>query len=511
MDSQWYKDAMLYELDVPSFADSDRDGIGDFAGVTDKLDYFQELGVTALVLGRFQPVRPRKDEPNPAANHVALGRLGSVRDVERLLAEARARGIRLITELLVDQLSNHALDVDHPRVRHVVLKAMRHWLDVGVDGVKLDGIPNLVEDAGRGDDKRPEAHTLVKEMRAVMDEHYANRVLLAETNRSPHDVATYFGDGDECHLAFNASLMSRLLMALKHEARTPLVQSVRRTLEIPASCQWALSLRNRYEWNLALCTDTERDVMYQAHAVDPHVRVNSGTCRRLAPLFENDRRRIELGYALLFSLPGSPAIYYGDEIGMGDNIMLGVRTGGRTPMQWSSDRNRGFSRADPARLYAPMNPDPVYGYRAVNVETQQRQPFSLLNWIRRLIAVRRQHPAFGRGTIEFFEPRNQSVFACVRRHGDERILIVANLSGKAQSVDFLLSLYVGAQPVELLGGTSFRRIGAGPYSLALGPYGFYWFLLSRQAVRPTALDATAAGVPATRIEATEPPAAIPGN
>ena len=509
MDSQWYKDAVLYELDVRSFYDSDRDGVGDLPGLTDKLDYLQELGVTALVLGRSQPASPY-DERNPAGNHSVPGGFASVQDLERLLAEARARGIRVITELLVNQSSDQALDVDHPRVRRVVLKVMRHWLDVGVDGLKLDGIPNLVEGEGNGVGKLPQTHMLVKEMRALIDEHYADRVLLAETNRSPGDVATYFGDGDECHMAFNVSLMPRLLMALKQEDRRPVVHDLRRTPDIPASCQWALFLRDQDELSRALCTDSERDAIYQAYAVDPHMRVSGGICRRLAPLFENDRRRIELGYALLLSLPGSPVIYYGNEIGMGDNEYLGDRTGVRTPMQWSGDRNGGFSCADPARLYAPVNADPVYGFQVVNVEAQQRQPFSLLNWMRRLIAVRQQHPAFGRGTIEFLEPRNQSVFAYVRRHGDERILIVANLSGKAQSVDFLLSLYAGTQPVELLGGTSFRRIGAGPYSLALGAYGFYWFLLSRRAVRPTPPYEVGAGVPGKQSEATEAPAARTG-
>jgi maltose alpha-D-glucosyltransferase/alpha-amylase len=271
-----------------------------------------------------------------------------------------------------------------------------------------------------------------------------------------------------------------------------------------------LFLRDQDELSLALCTDAERDAIYQAYAVDPHMRVNGGICRRLAPLFENDRRRLELGYALLLSLPGSPVIYYGNEIGMGDNVYLGDRASLRTPMQWSGDRNGGFSRADAARLYAPVNADPVYGYQAVNVDAQQRQPFSLLNWMRRLIAVRQRHQAFGRGTIEFLEPLNQSILAYIRRHADERILTVANLSGKAQSVDFLLSLYAGTQPVELLGGTRFRRIGAGPYSLALGPYGFYWLLLSRRAVRPMPPNEFSARTPVSETEATEAPAARAG-
>src|SRR6266849_4569762 len=352
MDSQWYKDAVLYEVDLRSFYDSDRDGVGDFAGLTDKLDYLQELGVTAVVLGRSQSAPPHEGEHNPAGNHSVPGGLGSVQDLERLLSEARARGIRVITALLVNQLSDQALDVDHPRVRRVVLNVMRHWLDVGVDGLKLDGMPNLVEGEGRGGGKPPEPHTLMREMRALIDEHYADRVLLAETNRSPDDVATYFGDGDECNMAFNVSLMPRLLMALEQEDRRPVVQSLRDTPDIPAACQWALFLRGQDALSLALCTDSERDATYRAYAVDPHMRVNGGIYRRLAPLFENDRRRLELGYALQLSLPGSPVIYYGNEIGMVDNAYLGDRAGVRTPMQWSGDRSGGFSRADPARLYA---------------------------------------------------------------------------------------------------------------------------------------------------------------
>lgn len=507
MDSQWYKDAVLYEVDVRSFCDCDRDGVGDFRGLTDKLDYLQELGVTALVLGSDQPASPREDAHHAADNHSVCG---SVQDLERLLPEAHARNIRVITELLVSHVSDQALNVEHPRVRRAVVKVMRHWLDVGVDGLKLDGIPGLVEGEKAGRRKLAETHRLVKEMRALIDQQYAERVLLAQTNHSPDDVTTCFGEGDECHMAFNVLLMSRLLMAVKHEDRRPIVQGVRGMLEIPASCQWALSLRNRDQLNLDLCTDAERAAIHGAQAADPHMRVHGGICRRLAPLFENDRRRIELGYGLLCSLPGSPVIYYGDEIGMGDSIEHGVRTGVRTPMQWSGDRNGGFSRADPAHLYACVNADPVYGYRAVNVEAQRRQPCSLLNWTRRLIAVRRQHAALGRGTIELLEPRNPTVFAYIRRHLDERILIVANLSGKAQSVDFLLSLYAGTQPVELLGGTSFRRIGAGPYSLTLGPYGFYWFLISRGAVRPTPPYEVGAEVPGNQTEATEAPAPIMG-
>jgi maltose alpha-D-glucosyltransferase/alpha-amylase len=341
-------------------------------------------------------------------------------------------------------------------------------------------------------------------MRELINGHYADRVLLVETNPLLDGVAANFGDGDECHMAFNASLMPRLLMALKREDRTPIVQILRRTTGIPSSCQWALFLRHHDELSLESCTDSERDEIYEAYASEPQMRFKGGIRRRLAPLFENDRRRVELAYALMCSLPGSPVIYYGDEIGMGDNVYLDGCNGLRTPMQWSGDRNAGFSRGDPARLSIPVNAGPVYGHQVVNTEVQKRQSFSLLNWMRRLIAVRRQHAAFGRGSIEFLEPRNQTVLAHVRRHGDEQVLVVANLSGKAQSADLSLSFYAGAQPVELLGGASFRRIGAGPYSLALGPYGFYWFLLSRRAVRPAPSYEIGAGVLGQRTDAEAP-------
>jgi maltose alpha-D-glucosyltransferase/alpha-amylase len=385
---------------------------------------------------------------------------------------------------------------------------MRHWLDAGVDGMKLDGLPNLTRYERAGGGTLFDMRTIVKQARAMIDGHYADRVLLAEPARSAHDVVAYFGDGDECHMAFNVALMPRLLMALNQEDRRPLVQMLRHTTDIPASCQWALVLRHHDELSLESCTATEREGLYRAYAPEPQMRFNGGIRRRLAPLFENDCRRIQLAYALMCSLPGSPVIYYGNEIGMGDNVHLDYCNGLRTPMQWSGDRNAGFSHADPARLSIPVNAGPVYGYPLVNVETQKRQPFSLLKWMRRLIAVRRQHPAFGRGTIEFLEPRNQTVFAHVRRHGDEQVVVVANLSGRAQSADLSLSFYAGVQPVELLGGTRLRRIGAGPYSLTLGPYGVFWLLLSRRAVRPTPSSDLDAGVLATRPQAREAPAAI---
>jgi maltose alpha-D-glucosyltransferase/alpha-amylase len=464
MDWHWYKDAVLYDVDVRSFYDGDGDGIGDLRGLSDKLDYVQELGATAVVLEQSD--------------------VASVSDLDPFLRDARERGLRVITQLLVDETSDRVLNVDHPRVRRAVLNVMRHWFDAGVDGLRLDGIPNLVTRERPGERPQLETHVLVKEMRQVIDREYPGRLLLADTNRPPDEVAAYFGTGDECQMAFNASLRQQLLMALQLEDRQPIAQALRRAPEIPPSCQWALFLRHQDPLSPEL-RSTERDAIRQADAAGAHMRLNAGTCRRLAPLFENDRRRIELAYALLCSLPGSPVIYYGNEIGMGDNIDLGDAAGVRTPMQWSRDRNGGFSRADPARLCAPVNADPVYGFQVVNVKAQRQQPFSLFNWMRRLIAVRRQYTAFGRGTIEILEPRNQRVLAYIRRSGDERILVIANFSGKAQSVDLLLSFYAGTQPVELLGGTEFHRIGAGPYALALGPYSFYWLMLSRRAARPS--------------------------
>jgi maltose alpha-D-glucosyltransferase/alpha-amylase len=509
MGSHWYKDAVLYELDVRSFYDSNGDGVGDFAGLIDKLHYLQELGVTALVLGPSQPWLLHGDH-DPAGNHPlqVSGSCGPVQDMERFIREAHARRLRVVIELLVSQMSDPALSVARPC--HDLLKVMRHWLDAGVDGVTFDGLPTFVQREGSGGPKLLKTHTMVKEMRELIDGHYAHRVLLAETNRLTDDVAAYFGDGDAYHMAFNVSLMPRLLMALKQEDRRPIVQMLRRTMDIPASCQWALCLRHHDEVSLEGCTDSERDEICEAYALEPRMRFKGGIRRRLAPLFDNDRRRVELAYALTCSLPGSPVIYYGNEIGMGDNVHLDDCNGLRTPMQWSGDRNAGFSFADPARLSVPVNAGPVYGYHVVNVESQKRQPSSMLNWMRRLIAVRRQHPAFGRGSIEFLQPRNQTVLAHVRRHRDERIVVVANLSGNAQSADLPLSFYAGVQPLELLGGARFRRIEAGPYSLTLGPYECFWLLLSRRAVRPTPSSDIVAGVLAARAETTEAPAAITG-
>jgi maltose alpha-D-glucosyltransferase/alpha-amylase len=508
MDSYWYKDAVIYELDIRSFYDSNGDGVGDFAGLIDKLYYLQELGVTALVLGPPQPWLA-SGEHVLAGNHALLvsGRSGPVQGLECVIREAHARRMRVVIELFVGQMSGQTLNLT--QVRRELLKGMRHWLDAGVDGVKVDGMPAFQREGARGG-TLPESHTIVKEMREVIDGHYAERALLVETNSSPDDGADYFTDGNEWHMAFNLSLMPRLLIGLKREDRRPIVQILRRATDIPAECQWALCLRDHNELSLEWYTDSERNEIYEAYAPDPQMRLRGGIRRRLAPLFDNDRRRVELAYALMCSLPGSPVIYYGNEIGMGDNVYLDDCNGLRTPMQWSADRNAGFSFADPARLSVPVNAGPVYGYQVVNVEAQRRQPSSMLNWMRRLLAVRRQHVVFGRGSVEFLEPRNQTVLAFVRRHGDEQILVVANLSGRAQSAELSLSFYAGAQPLELLGGTRFRRIGADPYAVTLDPYDFFWLLLSRRAVRPTASSDFVAGVLTTRTATIEAPAAITG-
>jgi maltose alpha-D-glucosyltransferase/alpha-amylase len=503
MGSHWYKDAILYDVDIRAFYDSNGDGIGDVPGLIDKLHYLRELGVTALVLGPRQQCWLGSSSAASPSRPVA-------QDFERLVCAAHARHMHVITELLVDQTSDQALDADLLPTRAGFESAIRHWLDAGVDGVKIDVAPTLV-DLKRSGGVKLGAHGIVKEARALIDKHYAERVIIVEANRSPDDVAAYFGRDDQCHMALNVSFMPRLLMAVKEENRTLLVDALRRTTDTPASCQWAVFLRHHEELNLESCTDSERDEMYETYAPEPRMRFNGGIRRRLAPLFENDRRRISLAYALMFSLPGSPVIYYGDEIGMGDNVHLDDCNGLRTPMQWSSGRNAGFSLADSARLTVPANAGPIYGYEVVNVEAQKRQPSSLFNWIQRLIAVRRQHAAFGHGTIHFLEPRNETILAYVRRHHEERILVVANLSGKEQSVDLALGRYEGTQPLELIDGTRFRRIGAGPYSMTLGPYECFWLLLSRRVIQPSPSSEVAAGVLGTQPEETEAPAALAGK
>ncbi len=539
-DPDWYKDAIIYELHVKAFQDSTGDGIGDFAGLTERLDYIADLGVTAIWLLPFYP-SPLRDDGYDIADYTNVhADYGTLREFRTFVREAHRRGLRVITELVINhtsdqhpwfiesrsssdnprrnwyvwsdtdqryldariiftdtETSNWAwdsesrqyywhrffshqpdLNFDNPAVVRAVLRVMRFWLDLGVDGLRLDAVPYLVEREGTSGENLPETHAVLKRLRRQMDERHPNRMLLAEANQWPPDVRPYFGDGDECHMAFHFPLMPRIWIALRREDRYPIVEIMEQTPAIPESSQWALFLRNHDELTLEMVTDEERDYMYAEYASDARMRINLGIRRRLAPLVDNSRRRIELLNALLLSFHGTPVIYYGDEIGMGDNVFLGDRNGVRTPMQWTGDRNAGFSSADSAALYAPVVADPVYGYQAVNVEAQQRIPGSLLNWMKRMLRVRRAYPVFGRGTLEFLHPENRHVLAYVREHEGVTILCVTNLSRFAQYVELDLSRYEGRIPVELIGRVHFPRIGELSYLLTLGPHLFLWFELT---------------------------------
>ncbi|WP_265942500.1 maltose alpha-D-glucosyltransferase [Dechloromonas sp. A34] len=546
-DPFWYKDAVIYELHVKAFFDSNNDGIGDFAGLIQKLDYLQDLGVTALWLLPFYP-SPQKDDGYDIADyHGVNADYGSRADFRQFVRQAHRRGLRVITELVVnhtsdshpwfqaarrappgsskrdyyvwsDSNSRYAgtriifsdtetsnwtydavaqayywhrffshqpdLNFDNPSVRKALVRVMRFWLDQGVDGFRLDAIPYLCEREGTNNENLPETHAVVKEIRAVIDAHYRGRLLLAEANQWPEDVRDYFGDGDECHMAYHFPLMPRMYMAIAQEDRHPVVEIMQQTPDIPESCQWAIFLRNHDELTLEMVTSKERDYMYQMYAADRRARINLGIRRRLAPLMENDPERIKLMNALLMSMPGSPIIYYGDELGMGDNVYLGDRDGVRTPMQWSPDRNAGFSKADPQRLYLPPIMDPVYGYEAVNVEAQARDPSSLLNWTRRLLAVRKGFSAFGRGSLVFLHPGNRKILAFLREYEDQTLLCVANLARTAQPVELDLATYKGRVPVELLGRTPFPPVGELPYLITLPGHGFYWFRLATGEAAP---------------------------
>jgi maltose alpha-D-glucosyltransferase/alpha-amylase len=546
-DPLWYKDAVVYELHVKAYFDSNEDGIGDFQGLTRKLDYLQDLGVTALWLLPFYP-SPLRDDGYDIADYLAVNpTFGAMADFRAFVREAHRRGLKVITELVINHTSDQHpwfqrarrarpesaarefyvwsdtdqkyldtrviftdaessnwswdpiaqahywhrffshqpdLNFDNPAVVKAVTKVMDFWLDCGVDGLRLDAIPYLVEREGTSNENLPETHAVIRELRAWLDRSYGGRVFLAEANQWPEDVRPYFGDGDECHMAFHFPLMPRIYMALAREDRHPITDILRQTPEIPESCQWVIFLRNHDELTLEMVTDRERDYLWQFYAADRQARINLGIRRRLAPLLENDRRKIELLNCLLMSMPGTPVIYYGDEIGMGDNIYLGDRNGVRTPMQWSPDRNGGFSRADPARLYLPPIMDAVYGFQAVNVEAQQRSPSSLLNWMRRLIGLRRAHAAFGRGDLVFLYPANRKVLAYLRRHGGETILCIANLSRAPQPVALDLPGIAGRVPVEMMAGTPFPPVGDGAYILTLPPYGFLSFLLRAPADAP---------------------------
>jgi len=546
-DRLWYKDAIIYQLHVKAFFDSDNDGMGDFKGLTQRLDYIKDLGVTVIWLMPFYPSPMRDDGYDISEYKNVHPDYGTSRDFRAFVRKAHSLDLKVITELVINHTSDehpwfrrarkapkgsarrnfyvwsdtpdryegtrviftdtersnwtwdeeaeqffwhrffsHQPDLNHdnPQVFKAMMRVMRFWLDAGVDGLRLDAIPYLIEREGTDNENLPETHEVLKKMRAEMDARYQDRLFLAEANQWPEDVLPYFGDGDECHMAFHFPLMPRIFMALAQEDRHPIVEIMHQTPEIPESCQWAIFLRNHDELTLEMVTDRERDYMYQIYATDPRMRVNVGIRRRLASMMENDRPRIELLNSLLMSMPGTPIIYYGDEIGMGDNIFLGDRDAVRTPMQWTGDRNAGFSRTEPARLYLPPIMDPVHGYEAVNVEAQGRSAGSLLNWMKRIIAVRKAHRAFGRGTLEFLHPGNRKVIAYLREHEDEAILCVANLSRSAQPVELDLSRFRGLVPVELLGNSSFPPLGDLPYFLTLPGYGFYWFRLAREAQAP---------------------------
>ena len=537
--ADWYKDAIIYELHVKAFLDSNGDGSGDFAGLVEKLDYIADLGVTAIWLLPFYP-SPLRDDGYDIADYTAVHpAYGTLRQFRTFVREAHRRGLRVITELVVNHTSDqhpwfaesrqdgtgakrdwyvwseddqryrdariiftdtegsnwawdnqrrayywhrffsHQPDLnwDNPQVVRAIQRVMRFWLDLGVDGLRLDAVPYLIEREGTNCENLPETHTILRRLRAAMDERYPGRMLLAEANQWPSDVRPYFGDGDECQMAFHFPVMPRIWIALRKEDSWPIVDIMEQTPAIPDNCQWALFLRNHDELTLEMVSDDERDYMWNEYAIDPRMRINLGIRRRLAPLVDNSRRRMELLTSLLFSLHGTPVIYYGDEIGMGDNVHLGDRNGVRTPMQWNGDRNSGFSRADVHALYAPLVADPVYGYQAVNVEAQQRVPGSLLNWMKRIIRVRKSYPVFGRGSQTFLRPENRRVLAYLREHEGVTILCVANLSRFAQYVELDLRQFLGRIPVELIGRVQFPRIGDLPYLLTLGPHDFLWFEL----------------------------------
>ncbi len=544
-DPLWYKDGVIYQLHVRAFFDSDGDGVGDFEGLTKKLDYLQDLGVTALWLLPFYPSPLRDDGYDIADYNDVNPTYGTLRDFKTFMKEAHKRGMRVITELVINHTSDQHpwfqrsrtakpgsnfrdfyvwsdtqdkykeariifkdfetsnwswdpvarayywhrfyhhqpdLNFDNPQVKKAVSEALDFWMEMGVDGLRLDAVPYLYEREGTTGETLPETHEYLKELRRHVDKHFKNRMLLAEANQWPEDSRPYFGDGDECHVAFHFPLMPRLFMAVAMEDRVPIIDIIQQTPDIPDNCQWAVFLRNHDELTLEMVTDEDRDYMWRTYAQDPQARINLGIRRRLAPLLNNHRRRIELLNGLLFSFPGTPIIYYGDEIGMGDNIYLGDRNGVRTPMQWSADRNAGFSRANPQRLFLPITIDPEYHYESINVEAQQNNSHSLLWWMKRLIDLRKRLKAFGRGTLEFLHPENRKVLTFIRQFEDERILVVANLSRFAQAVELDLSAFKGMVPEELFGHTEFPPIGELPYFVTLGPYDFFWFRLQPRKV-----------------------------
>jgi maltose alpha-D-glucosyltransferase / alpha-amylase len=544
----WYKDAIIYQLHVKSFFDSNNDGIGDFPGLISKLDYIADLGVNAIWVLPFYP-SPRLDDGYDISGYRDVHRdYGTLADFRDFVRAAHARDIRVITDLEINHTSDQHpwfqrarqtkpgsswrnfyvwsdndqkyagtriifvdaersnwtwdtvagayywhrffshqpdLNFDNPQVLKAVLGVIRFWLRLGVDGMRLASVPYLVEREGTSNENLPETHQILKRIRAELDANFTDRMLLAEVNQWPEDVKEYFGDGDECHMAFHFPLMPRMYMAIAREDSFPITDILRQTPPIPDPCQWAIFLRNHDELSLEMVTDSERQYLWQAYASDRRARINLGIRRRLAPLLEGDRRRVELMNSLLLSMPGTPVIYYGDEIGMGDNIHLGDRNGVRTPMQWSPDRNGGFSHVDPAALSLPAAMDPLYGYQAVNVEAQRRDQHSILNWTRRMLAVRRSHPAFGRGTLTLLSPKNRKVLAYIREHDGDTVLCVVNLAHSLEAVELDLSQFAGRVPVELSAGSPFPPIGELTYLLTLPPFGFYWFALATSDDQPT--------------------------
>ncbi len=547
-DPLWYKDAVIYQLNVKSFYDSNDDGIGDFRGLTSKLGYIRDLGVNTIWLMPFYP-SPLRDDGYDISDYKNIHpQFGTLDDFRAMLLEAHRLGLKVVTELIINHTSDQHpwfqaarkapagsperdfyvwsdsdqkylgtriifidtetsnwtwdpvakayywhrffshqpdLNFDNPRVMEAVLEIMRFWLDMGVDGFRLDAIPYLVEREGTNNENLRETHEVIKQLRAAIDADYKNRFLLAEANQWPEDVREYFGDGDECHMAYHFPLMPRIYMSIAQEDRFPITEIMQQTPEIPESCQWAIFLRNHDELTLEMVTSKERDYMYTTYASDVRARINLGIRRRLAPLMENDHERIKLMNSLLLSMPGSPILYYGDEIGMGDNVFIGDRNGVRTPMQWSPDRNAGFSRADPQQLYLPPIMDPVFGYQSTNVEAQIRDPSSLLSWTRRMLAVRKASQAFGRGQRRFLKPGNRKILAYLREYGEDTILCVANLSRSAQPVELNLATFKGRVPVEMLGRTTFPPVGEPPYLLTISAYGFFWFKLTTDADAPS--------------------------
>ncbi|MDQ3168124.1 MAG: maltose alpha-D-glucosyltransferase [Chloroflexota bacterium] len=540
-DEFWFKDALIYEAPVKSFYDSSNDGIGDFQGMIEKLDYIRDLGVDCIWLLPMFP-SPLQDDGYDIADFTSIHRdFGNLENFKDFLDAAHAKGLRVVADLVMNHTSDQHpwfqearsdpespkrdyyvwsddpttystariiftdtevsnwsydnvagkffwhrffshqpdLNFDNPEVHREMLNIVRFWLNLGLDGFRCDAVPYLYEREGTNCENLEETHGFLRNLRRMVDDEYPGTVLLAEANQWPSDVVQYFGTeaNPEFHMAFHFPLMPRMYMAMRRESRTPIVEILESTPHIPDGCQWAIFLRNHDELTLEMVTDAERDYMYYEYANDPRMRINLGIRRRLAPLLDNGRRQIEMMNSLLFSMPGSPVVYYGDEIGMGDNIYMGDRNGVRTPMQWSGDRNGGFSRADWARLYSPSIMDPVYGYQAVNVEAQTRTPTSLLNWTRRLIAVRKRYKAFSRGSLEFLHPDNLAILPYVRRWENETMLCIVNLSRFVQCAELDLSQFNGYQPVELMGETRFPRIGDLPYFMTLGPHSFYWFRL----------------------------------